>query len=77
MKYKTVTADNAPDLDKKVQEMLDADWELCGTPYATGNTLHQCVVAGAPREEAQSGLTVDDIATLSLLRGGMRPRRRW
>ena len=76
MKYKTVQASTATDLDKKVQEMLDADWELCGTPYATGNTLHQCVVSGAPKQES-GGLTVDDIATLSLLRGGRGRGRMW
>ena len=76
LKYKTVQSKTAPELDAKVQEMLDAGWELCGIPYSAGSILHQCLVSGAPKQESE-GLTVDDIATLLLLRGGLGRGRRW
>jgi len=70
VKYKNVQAKTADELDNKVQEMLDAGWHICGTPYLGGNTFFQCVTSTPKEQEQQSsGLTVDDLATLSLLRG--------
>jgi len=70
MKYKTVQAPTAEELDIRVQEMLDSMWELCGTPYNVGTAFYQCVTTGAPSNPyEEGGLSVADIATLSLLRG--------
>jgi hypothetical protein len=72
-KYKHVQASSVEELDTKVQEMLDAGWTLCGAPYNIGTAFYQCVVVSS--EESNNGLTVDDIATLSLLKGVTRGRR--
>ena len=72
MKYKHVQGKNSQELDTKVQELLDLGWELCGTPYIAGNLFLQCM--HTPEEQNNDGLTANDIATLSLLRG-VRARR--
>ena len=79
MKYKHVQAKLPKELESKVQEMLDAGWVLCGTPYPAEDSFYQCMHTPDMVEETQSseGLTVDDIATLSLLGRGRYPRRRW
>ena len=74
MKYKHAQAKTVEELDIKVQEMLDGGWILCGTPYTAGNMFFQCI--HTPEEEQDSGLTANDVATISLLRGlGRGPRR--
>ena len=79
VKYKHVKAASPKELESKVQEMLDAGWVLCGTPFPALEEFYQCVHTPDMVEESQpsEGLTVDDIATLSLLGRGRYPRRRW
>ena len=75
LKYKHVQGKNADELDTKVQELLDTGWMLCGSPYIAGNIMLQCM--HTPDEvENNDGLTVNDIATLSLL-GRVGNRRRF
>jgi hypothetical protein len=69
-----VQAKSADELDSKVQEMLDAGWHLCGSSYIGGNMFFQCITNTPKEQEQGSGLTVDDLATLSLLRGMGRNR---
>lgn len=74
MKQKILKAQTSEQLEEKVQELLDAGWEIQGTPFVLGNMIHQALIAEMDRES--SGITPDDIATLSLLRH-FRHGRRW
>lgn len=44
MKYKTLTAKTAEDMDVKVQELTDQGYEPLGAPYVLNNCIHQSMV---------------------------------
>ena len=76
MKYKHVQANTPEELTSKVQDLLDAGWVICGTPYQVDKQHYQCVTTAPEVEPSDDGLTADDIATISLIRGlGRRGRR--
>jgi hypothetical protein len=62
--YCNVSSQGLKELDTRVQEKMDDGWSLHGMPYTAGPEVVQCMVC----DKNSQGVTVDDIATLSLLK---------
>ena len=54
--YRTLSASSTTQLDEEVSELLqEKDWELYGSPYASGSSFYQAMTGKEEETEEEGG----------------------